>query len=196
MSFASAHNDYLDPDRYFRSQELEAVGEMVAALEEALKAYPDQGRNRECWPLLSFGWKDADLDPEGCTGIRSVLRADDGRATLTISGHKTLCDPTHECEWDLSKEDEEAWSAVAHEIVCGQAVGEGEWTGSDWSLHWSGEIAVEWPEGEIGEEWKKTAVERVVEAAREALEPFRKDMKELSRQMDLLHEEMEKKYGR
>jgi hypothetical protein len=54
-----------------------------------------------CFDILSFGWKDADLDPEGCTGIDKLLDIQGKRVAFQVSGHKVLCDPTYEFEYQF-----------------------------------------------------------------------------------------------
>lgn len=193
MSFASMHNDYLDPDKYIQSEEESAISQMVNALENALRNHPNHGRNQDCW-LYSFGWKDADLDPEGCTGIGNVISANETCVTLEIGGHKTLCDPVDSGGWDLSVDDEESYTEQVHAIVCDQKVGGGEWDGGDWSFWWKGIITVNWPEGEINDKWLKTITDEIIEKASQALTPFCKDMARLEIEMDKVYKEIEMKY--
>ena len=55
----------MDETDYFNQEEW---GLEVDELTKALVSL-NEGRNLDCWPLGSFGWKDADLEPSGCTGI-------------------------------------------------------------------------------------------------------------------------------
>lgn len=107
----------------------------------------NEGRNlksedggRGCFAVRSYGWKDADLDKEGCCGIDKI-EADAGMLRVEFSGHKTFCDPSYEFEYDLSEKERESWSECAHGIVC-DAPGEGMWSGDDWSFSISGEFLV------------------------------------------------------
>ena len=193
-SFEQMHNDYLDPDRHMAGMEAEAIGEMVEAMKTALKESGLEGRNHECWPILSFGWKDADLNPEGCTGIECVASANEENVTLKVGGHKRVCDPTYESEYDLSDEDKEEFSNVAQEIVNG-APFPGEWEGDDWCLHYSTKIKVEWPAGNPStKRWKKSIVSRVIKAAKKALKHYREEMALMSDAMDSLWKEVREKY--
>lgn len=70
------------------------------------------GRNHECFPVYSFGGRNADLEPEGCTGIKEIEVSYDpthGRfVTISVGGHKTF-----ELEPDLEGNEgyqDAAWS--------------------------------------------------------------------------------------
>lgn len=164
---------------------LPEMADKVAKLEAALKAM-DEGRNESCWPLVSFGWKDADLDPEGCTGIKAVVGADRKTVSLTVGGHKTVCDPTYECEYELTDKDKEMYSTVAHSIVCDGP--SGEWSGDDWCLHDSMTITVNW-RGTI----KETA-EAIIKKARKAVRSFEESCRMVDKAMDEVYNEIIEKY--
>jgi len=164
---------------------LPEMKDKVAKLEAALKAM-NEGRNESCWPLVSFGWKDADLDPEGCTGIKAIVGADRKTVSLTAGGHKTVCDPTYESEYNLSKKDAEMYSMVAHSIVCDGP--SGEWSGDDWSLSDSTTITVNW-RGTI----KETAG-AIIKKAQKAVRSFEESCQMVDKAMDTLYAEIREKY--
>jgi hypothetical protein len=58
----------------------------VDELEKELKEF--DGRNPECWPICSFGWKDADLEPHGCSGIKMLKYPDEDTIEVIIGGHQ------------------------------------------------------------------------------------------------------------
>lgn len=161
------------------------VAAQVKELEDTLRGMND-GRNDSCWPLVSFGWKDADLDPEGCTGIKKVVGADRRGIVLEVGGHKTVCDPTYESEYELTEEDKTAYSEVAHSIVCDGPAG--EWTGDDWCLAEHLTITVQW------RATVKETAEAIIRKARKAVRPFERSCKSVDKDMDRLYAEIREKY--
>ncbi|MDA8140747.1 MAG: hypothetical protein M0036_19035 [Desulfobacteraceae bacterium] len=128
-----------------------------------------------CWGLCSFGGKDADLDPEGCTGISKIAKIDDQSVAVVVGGHKSVGDPTYELEFELTPEDDESYSAIAHELVCGCGYS-GYWSGDDWSLTVEQSVDVPWVlDGRGAFDIDETA-KAVVEAARAALLPYEKEV--------------------
>jgi hypothetical protein len=162
------------------------VGSKVTKLEKALQAL-NEGRNLSCWPLCSFDWKDADLDPEGCTGIKKILWADRKNVALEVGGHVTICDPTHECEWVLTEDDRNGYSDVAHSIVCDHGL-PGEWTGDDWSLHEHVTVVVAW------RKTIKQTAKAIIAKAHAALKDFRESSRLVNKDMDALYKEIREKY--
>ena len=150
-------------------------------------------KNFHCFPLYSYGWKDADLEPWGCTGIKKIAKVDEEHVWLTIGGHKTFCDPTYECEYELSEEDEKDYSTVAFEIVCGVGY-EGNWSGDDWSIHFTEDVQVEWVYENDELSYPKTA-EAAIEACDKARTPFSEECKLASACMNELYKEMQNRYG-
>jgi len=169
------------PEDNMRSEEASAMADCVGRLEKELIEY-NEGRNQKCWPLNSFGWKDADLDPEGCSGISKVTKADDETVTVEIGGHKTFCDPADEVE-DADKRGH--WQDLAHSIVC-DAAGHGEWTGEEWVFSFSDEIKVDWVEGEDGTDFPATA-QAIIAKAKEACKPYEESWKELDASLNELY---------
>lgn len=150
--------------------------------------------SRGCWGLCSFGWKDADLDPEGCTGIDKIVSATEDTVTVEVGGHKTLTSPTYECEFDLSDEDDESFSEWAQSIVCDVAY-EGEWTGDDWSLRTRETFEVDWIiDEETGEFDIQTTAKAIVKKAHEVIKPFETAMAEASKDIDEVYRHMREKY--
>jgi hypothetical protein len=186
-----------DWDWYCREQEevelAAAIDELRITLREMnegrnLKRYDDDGRCLSgCFDLISFGWKDADLEPTGCTGIDSILGANDETVTVRVSGHKTLVDPTYECEWDLTAEDKSSYSMLALSVVCDVGCS-GEWTGDDWCLFFSETVSVPW-----ADTVKETA-ERVIEAAEKVIAPYETMWIEADEGIERLYCELRDKY--
>src|SRR5947209_19679239 len=58
--------------------------------------------------IYGFGWKDADLDPEGCTGIVKIEPGVENNfedfVRVTVSGHKTFCDPSYDMDEEYPEE--------------------------------------------------------------------------------------------
>jgi hypothetical protein len=109
---------------------------LIAGVQRALKNQ-DEGRNSSCWPLVSFGWKHADLDAEGCTGIKKIVDADGDKLVFEIGGHKTFV--ASDC---LDTDDEEkraAFDAAMQDVVCSTGYS-AEWTGDDWCVSFSNKL--------------------------------------------------------
>lgn len=118
---ASPYDDYQEFDE----------GRLVAAI-----AKLDDGRNGACFPVLSFGGRDADLTGGGCTGILSV-RTQDGtvvdKAIVTVGGHKAICPDD---DWSEQQMD------LAQEIVCGSGFGV-RGSGDSWILAFEDVLVIE-----------------------------------------------------
>jgi len=145
-----------------------------------------------CFDVISFGWKDADLDAEGCTGISELVAVEGKRIVVEASGHKTLCDPTYEFEFDLTEEDKDSYSEVAHSIVCDCACS-GEWTGDDWSLSFNEHVKVPVVHKNNVVDYKATA-ERIRKAALKCIHPYEKTWSECSHDLNELYKELYAKY--
>lgn len=65
-----------------------------------------------CFDVISFGGKDADLDPEGCCGIEEV-KVDESGITAIVQGHKSFC---YDSDWTDKQQE------VAHEVLCFEAL--------------------------------------------------------------------------
>lgn len=164
-----------------------------ANLEDAVKAL-NEGRNLDCWPLCSFGWKDADLDPCGCTGIKAIggdLSTNHPKLTVEVGGHKTVCHPN---DWwlDLSDEKRDEFGEIVQELVIDMG-GPGEWTGDDWCLYFSDTIKVDpvWDETDMELDYTKTA-EVIVKAARQRCGEWSREMRELDKLVEEVYQEAKK----
>lgn len=164
-----------------------------ADLEDAVKAL-DEGRNKDCFSVLSFGGKDADLEPCGCTGInaiRGMTGVTHPKILVDVGGHKTV---SHPQDWllELPPARIEELGDIATEIVCGCGIA-GEWTGDDWSMGFNDTIRVDpvWDETVMELDYPATA-QAIVKAARERCEEFSKQTRALSLMMKELYQEAEK----
>lgn len=158
----------------------QAIARKVEAIEAALKE-ASQGRYEACWPLVSFGWKDADLDAEGCTGIKAIQAPREEVEGYTfrveIGGHKYFTPASAGCERALSEEERASADATSHAYVMAVAQEAGAtlyWDGDRWMARWEDVIEVPWPH------WKTEPAEhvaaRIITAAKEALKPFDQEM--------------------
>ena len=181
-------------DQWIEGEQARADSFVADDLEKAILSLAESHghKNSDCFPLYSYGWKDADLEPWGCTGIEKIAKMDEEHVWLTIGGHKTFCDPTYECEYELSEEDEKDYSTVAFEIVCGVCY-EGYWSGDDWSVHFTEDVQVAWVYENDELSYPKTA-EAAIEACDKARTPFSEECKQASGCMNELYKEMHDKY--
>ena len=116
----------MDEIEYFANEDWdETFDGVVAALNKQ-----NEGRNKDCFPLASFGWKGADLDPEGCTGIKSICNITDESISFIIGGHKTFCP----FEFDEDQERYREQIEEQEQIVIGDIGYPGDWTGDDWDI--------------------------------------------------------------
>ena len=161
-------------------------------LENTLKEL-NEGRNLACWQLCSFGWKDADLDFEGCTGIDHIVGVEGKSVVVEIGGHKTFCNPTHECEFDLSEDDERMYGDIAESVICDINSSSGEWTGDDWSFEYRNDIKVPIIKTNGKIDYNKLA-KRIINAAKKDLEPIQEDWKQGDKAIEEIYLEMRKKY--
>lgn len=120
-----------------------------------------------CWGLCSFGWKDADLDPEGCTGIESIVGLSDEAFTIRVGGHKTVCPP-----------DDESQEGIAQELVWDTGGWNGEWDGDSWCFSFTEDVTVPypWDDNRTDDENFVAIAKLAVEAALKAIEPFSTEM--------------------
>lgn len=108
-----------------RADGFELLAETRAALQE-----DSEGRNRDCWPLVSFSGKDADLAPSGCTGIRRIVGVQGDKVLYEVGGHKTVVDS--DCLPPCSEElrelfDERMRDYVCHSGFSAEHDGDGAW---------------------------------------------------------------------
>lgn len=140
---------------------------LISGVKEALEGQ-NEGRNSSCWPLVSFGGKDADLHASGCTGIKAIVGAKEDRLVFEVGGHKTFV--ASDCLDDVSESMHRAFDKEMQEIVCGTGF-PGEWTGNDWSVHFSTTVE-QVPRPGASEATAKA----VIDKAREACRPFEEAM--------------------
>ena len=148
MSFSSAHNDYLDPDRFlgFANDEFGSICEDIRA---ELRKQNGKRWDREQIDCTITG-KNADLEPWGHQGVEVVRCDDDGvhcKAHIYkfFAGYGVCLNFQPEIE-----NDDEAWEKAreayldqANEIVAGCAVA-GEWDESDWVMDDSVDFTIPW----------------------------------------------------
>jgi hypothetical protein len=161
---------------------------LIAGVKKALKEQ-DEGRNSSCWPLVSFGWKDADLDAEGCTGIKRIIGTKEDRPLFEIGGHKTFV--ASDC---LDTDDEEkraAFDERMRSIVCDTGY-HAEWSGDDWCVSFSdvmGLAIVRKPDD--SPDFEETA-KQVIDIAEKLCRPFEEAMAHANDAANELYEEMNK----
>lgn len=169
-----------------------------ADLEKALEAI-DYGRNKPCFPILSFGGKDADLEPCGCTGIKEFggdLSGTHPKLTVEVGGHKTVVPPD---DWGLEIPESRMvyYMEIATEIVCGAFPVQGEWTGDDWVLYFSDRILVDpvWDEEAMELDYPATA-QAIKDAAEKRCEEFSRETRLVDEAMNELYKEAEHEIAR
>ena len=136
MSFTSAHNDYLDPDRHNPPEDY--------GYEGLIKALKKRDTGRWSWDEIDACWtgKYADLDPWGYQGMH-LDNVDDMYAYATAHIGKTFAGSDvslNAPRWVDEEDSGETYGKVldcfmeqAQEVVCGCNVA-GEWSGDDWFL--------------------------------------------------------------
>lgn len=168
----------MDENEYFANLQWKKDFEEI---EKAIKSL-NEGRNLDCWPLCSFGWKDADLEPSGCTGISKIVYLDDYKVSVEVGGHKTFC-PSESEEEKADEQTELTDIEMVEQEFINDIGYPGDWSGDDWTLYISPRPIVEVPwimNDELGEpDYQKTA-EAIVAAAHEAVAEFEKTMREAS----------------
>jgi hypothetical protein len=127
--------------------------------------------NHDCWPIISFNGKDADLEPWGCTGIEEIVSMDETNIVLKIGGHKTFC-PFEDCDEKYSEEELENIRETEQNLIFDIGYS-GDWSGDDWSICTFDNITVPWVmnEGTGFPEYALTA-QKIAEVAQENLEAF------------------------
>lgn len=144
-------------------------------IEKAIKAL-NEGRSLDCWPLCSFGGKDADLFPWGCTGISKIVHLDDLTVSVEVGGHKTFCP---EKEYEPTEEEQEFIFDINYP---------GYWSGDDWSIYMERQVVkVEWiMNEELGEPDYQAIAQKIVEEAKKITDIFENDMREASAEWEKL----------
>lgn len=120
------------------------------------------GRNLDCWPIFSFGGKDVDLDPEGCTGIASLVAADNKSLTVQVGGHKAFFPSEERSAFDTEMTDQD-W--LEHSILCDFPYN-CEWEDDRWMGSFRENVKVTWKADD-----EKTA-EAVIRKARQVCNKF------------------------
>ena len=153
------------------------------------------GRNSDCWPLGSFGWKDADLEASGCTGIKRIWGARGGKIVLEVGGRKTVTsgdclpclDNTEEIE-RVCQAVQEDFNSASHELVVGSGF-HGEWSGDDWSLGFTSQVEVDAAiDSETGDVDYDTTVGRCLVLAQRACNDFEEEMQHISKTQDHMYQ--------
>jgi hypothetical protein len=148
----------------------------------------NEGRNLDsCFDVVSFGWKDADLDPSGCTGIKSLDRIEGKRVVVTVGGHKTFCDPCQDEDSGTEMSDSD-W--CAHSIVC-ECGTYCEWTGDDWCASFSEIIKVPVVHSKGVVDYDKTS-RRIIKAAEKCIAPIADNWADTDKSLDELYNELHK----
>jgi hypothetical protein len=77
-------------EEHVTSEEAAATGRYIDKITARLE---ETNRGRCGDYIYSFGWKDADLDPRGCTGIQRIDYADEDVVKMVVQGYKTISSP-------------------------------------------------------------------------------------------------------
>ncbi len=180
MSFASAHNDYLDPDKHLHGDE---HNEVYEALVKKLKER-DSGRWQ--WDEIDCCWtgKYADLDPWGYQGLH-LDSVDDDYAYATAHIGKTFVgdDVTLNVpKWVDEEESLETLDKVrdiymeqAQEVVCGCNVA-GEWDGDSWFMSDTAKFKVAIKYNKDGEPQLDDVVDALVTEGEKALADIEREL--------------------
>lgn len=130
-----------------------------------------EGRNRDCFPLISFGGKDADLLPEGCSGIRNItkINEDDG-VTVEVGIHKT-----YGCDYEWTEQQQEE----AQE--CLPFIPGSNWDADEdgWDMSMTFEVTAPWiwkPDGESESEDIEAMVADLIKRVKDELNPIEKEL--------------------
>jgi hypothetical protein len=143
-----------------------------------------------CFDVISFDWKDADLEPSGCKGIDKILGIEGKRVVFECSGHKTFCDPCQdeESETDMSDDD---W--CAHEIVC-DCGSDCEWTGDDWCASFHEIVRVPVVHTANVVDYEATA-RRMIRACEKVMAPYVQSWCDTDDALNRLYDEIQKRKG-
>lgn len=118
-----------------------AISARLHQLREQLVAL-NEGRNLNCWPLGSFGWKDADLADEGCTGIKGIVAVVDNYLVISIGGHRTFAGGTNR---ELNREAVREFDWAVQELLSGCDYEMSQEDG-DWNITYETYVQVVWEE--------------------------------------------------
>lgn len=177
----------MDEMHYFEMEETAAMGRFLQDITNAV-VKRNEGRNRSCWPVLSFGGKDADLEPGGCTGIRSLTWKDEDTLLLEVGGHKTFAysDPTEiedEEEYQAKKESlvEAEWNFLCDACFGLSCDGDAE----DFTTSFTEELEVPLVFKDLDFDMEAT-VDVLIKAAEERCDEFENKMRQISEEYDKL----------
>jgi hypothetical protein len=165
---ASGDSDYESPlyHRYVM------LGELDNAFSMLIRGVTNLGsnKNRGCFPVHSFSWKDADLEEDGCTGIRSLTFTRE-HIVAVIGGHKTFA-PDEEGLDDTAYMDalHETFVYALSDPFSPDGRCELNWTGDDWSASTENSVSIPWGPD------LKSMVGKIVDQADSALRAFREAM--------------------
>jgi len=160
---------------------------LMQELEEKLKELSPKKNLGSCFDIYAFGCKYADLEPDGCTGIKFLEYPDEDNIIINVGGHKTVVPPN--CEWagwqgiEATDEQIDSWMEVAQEIVCG-AGSNGYWSGDDWFMTVEDSDKVEWVFDDDGEYDIDKTANLVIKTAEDMLKSWQDEMILLSKMMD------------
>jgi len=163
-----------DWDAYMTAEEQAAMGNCADKLEALLKTKAG-GRNPKCWRIASFDWKDADLEPEGCGGIKELRYPSEDQIDFVVGCHKTIC-PTREDLMDVATD-------VLMDTLSGFWV---EWLDDEWVVSTKKTLTTSWAFDDYNEVDYDQTAEQILSLASEALKEFR----ELAAEVDNLLEEL------
>jgi hypothetical protein len=164
---------------YQDQEERAELGRWSDSIEKSLRER-NEGRNLDCWPVCSFGWKDADLDPSGCTGIKSIRCADvagfeEEIIFVEVGGHKTLC--YYSGEEEISDEKEQQYHDIQFEVITDMTTGyQVDGDEEEVTVSFTETIRVPWSLDDEGEYDGTATIDAILEAARKACERFEADM--------------------
>jgi len=163
MSFSTAHNDFLDPDRH-----LGFAGDEFGDIAEEIRDVLDKQ-------------DDVTVD---------VIRCDDegihcsARVTHTFAGNEVclnLPDETDDAAWEQARE---AYLDQANEVIIGTDV-PGEWDGQDWVMDASVEFTVPW-ENDDDDPDLDALTKAIIEQGEEALAHIERELVLADQILDLL----------
>jgi hypothetical protein len=179
MSFASMHNDYLDPDRAGINDE-----DWGLDLDEIKKILKTWCSGRWDWAKIDYclTGKDADLGPWGQQGLQ-LLSADEDGVHFIVHGYSTVIgtDVCLNYPWDEPEGDDyykarDCYMNQMQEFVMG-AASMGEWDGDSWGMSCNEETSVPWvylPD-EVTPDYEATC-HAIIAKLEEVIKPWEQEM--------------------
>ena len=153
----------------------EEYQEILGVVRKALLEL-NEGRELGCWPLGSFGWKDADLEPEGCTGIAGFIGERHDRLIIAVGGHKSFTRPS------TFVDDEDMGGALDDSLADEIFVWNVDWDTEDVTVSYNSFIEIPVPKS--GDDGYRKWAEAVVHLAKEEMEDFSSSMVKASALID------------